>query len=274
MNRQQFGTQLGMSPPATATPGAIGLPPHVDAAGGPTGHADRRPPARPQTAGPPRRASAGVNLPRDAGPGDVGRACRTLVRRHVGRQFVGRSPRAVAVEDRGPDAPPVAAARDAWQPEAFWRGWRVVAPRRHEIQRDEYAADRGDHDQGPHAARAGRVRKLTTSVFLEVGCRIRSRRASAAAGESEWALARHCWRSCRAGLFLGDRLYGVAAFVGPRPGRVCTVGSHFLLRAGRATSRADPRLPDGSRLIRIALRARHGRGGYSSGSRCARFACA
>jgi hypothetical protein len=50
----------------------------------------------------------------------------------------------------------------------------------------------------------------------------------------------------------------VAAFVVLARAACVRVGSHFLLRASRATKpRVIRRLPDGSRLVRIALRARH-----------------
>ena len=76
---------------------------------------------------------------------------------------------------------------------------------------------------------------------------------------SEWALAQRLLAQLPArALLLGDRLYGVAAFVGPARVACARVGSHFLLRAGRATKpRVVRRLADGSRLIQIALRARH-----------------
>ena len=50
----------------------------------------------------------------------------------------------------------------------------------------------------------------------------------------------------------------MAAFVGPARAACARVGSHFLLRAGRATTpRLIRRLADGTRLVQIALRARH-----------------
>ena len=59
-------------------------------------------------------------------------------------------------------------------------------------------------------------------------------------------------------LLLGDRLYGVAAFVVHARAACARVGSHFLLRASRWTNpRVRQRLPDGTRLVAIALRARH-----------------
>ena len=76
-------------------------------------------------------------------------------------------------------------------------------------------------------------------------------------GESEWALAQRLLAQLpKRALLLGDRLYGVAAFVVLARAACARVGSHFLLRASRSTTpRPITRLPDGTRLVQIALRA-------------------
>lgn len=145
------------------------------------------------------------------------------------------------------------------QREAFWRGWRVVAldgtqfnlPNTPQI----VAATTKARTRRGRAAFA----KLTTAVLVEVGVHNPLAAGIGRQGESEWALAQRLLAQLPArALLLGDRLYGVAAFVGPARTACARVGSHFLLRAGRATHpREIRRLADGSRLIQIALRARH-----------------
>jgi Transposase DDE domain len=76
-------------------------------------------------------------------------------------------------------------------------------------------------------------------------------------GESEWALAQRLLAQLPArALLLGDRLYGVTAFARQAQAACTRVGSHFLLRASRAVKpRVIKRLHDGSRLVRLAVRA-------------------
>jgi hypothetical protein len=100
--------------------------------------------------------------------------------------------------------------------------------------------------------------KLHTAVLLEVGLHNPIAAAIGRQGESEWALAQQLVPQVPArALVLGDRLYGVAAFVQPLRAHCTRVGSHFLLRASRATiPRVRHRLVDGTRLIAIPVRAR------------------
>ena len=100
------------------------------------------------------------------------------------------------------------------QREAFWRGWRVVA-----LDGTQFSL-------------------TNTPQIVAATTKARTRRGRD--GESEWALAQRLLAQLPArALLLGDRLYGVAAFVGPARAACARVGSHFLLRAGRATT---PRL--------------------------------
>jgi hypothetical protein len=144
------------------------------------------------------------------------------------------------------------------QREAFWRGWRVVA-----LDGTQFSLT--NTPQVAAATTKARTRrgraafaKLTTAVLLEVGLHNPLAAGIGRDGESEWALAQRLLAHLPArALLLGDRLYGVAAFVAPARTACARVGSHFLLRAGRATKpRVLRRLADGSRLIQIALRAR------------------
>jgi hypothetical protein len=100
--------------------------------------------------------------------------------------------------------------------------------------------------------------KMTAAVLLEVGLHNPLAAAIGRHGESEWALAQRLLAQLpKRALLLGDRLYGVAAFVAHARAACTRVGSHFLLRASRSTKpRVLKRLPDGTRLIQIAHRAR------------------
>lgn len=143
-------------------------------------------------------------------------------------------------------------------PEAFWRGWRVVA-----LDGTQFSLTNTPQIVGATTkarTRRGRAAfaKLTTAVVVEVGLHNPLAAGIGRHGESEWALAQSLLAQLppRA-LLLGDRLYGVAAFVAPARAACARVGSHFLLRAGRTTKpRVVRRLADGSRLMQIALRAR------------------
>jgi hypothetical protein len=101
--------------------------------------------------------------------------------------------------------------------------------------------------------------KIWTTVLLEVGLHNPLAAAIGRHGESEWALAQRLLAQLpKRALLLGDRLYGVAAFVVHAQAACARVGSHFLLRAGRSTKpQRITRLPDGTRLVQIALRARN-----------------
>lgn len=145
------------------------------------------------------------------------------------------------------------------QPAAFWRGWRVVA-----LDGTQFSLTNTPQVVATTTkarTRRGRAAfaKLTTAVLLEVGLHNPLAAGIGRRGESEWALAHRLLAQLPArALLLGDRLYGVAAFVVHARAACARVGSHFLLRAGRATKpRVIRRLADGSRVIQIALRARH-----------------
>jgi Transposase DDE domain len=145
------------------------------------------------------------------------------------------------------------------QPEAFWRGWRLVA-----LDATQFSLTNTPQSAARTAkarTRRGRAAfaKLWTAVLLEVGLHNPLAAAVGRAGESEWALAPALLAQLpRHALLLGDRLYGVAAFVVHARAACARVDSHFLLRASRSTKpRVVRRLRDGTRLIAIARRARH-----------------
>ncbi len=144
--------------------------------------------------------------------------------------------------------------------EAFWRGWRLVA-----LDGTTFSLTNTPQITATvEKARTRRGRaafaKLTTAVLLEVGLHNPLAAAIGRQGESEWALAQRLLAQLpKRALLLGDRLYGVADAFLIHVRAACTdVGSHFVLRARRSThTRVIKRLPDGTRLVTMALRARH-----------------
>jgi len=145
------------------------------------------------------------------------------------------------------------------QRDAFWRGWRVIA-----LDGTQFSLTNTPQittTVKKAQTRRGRAAfaKMTAAVLLEVGLHNPLAAAIGRHGESEWALAQRLLAQLpKRALLLGDRLYGVAAFVVHARAACTRVGSHFLLRASRSTKpRLRKRLPDGTRLVAIALRARH-----------------
>jgi hypothetical protein len=141
--------------------------------------------------------------------------------------------------------------------DAFWRGWRVVG-----LDGTQFslintpqvtAALTKAHTRRGRAAFA----KITTAVLLEVGLHNPLAAAVGRKGESEWALAQRLLAQLpKRALLLGDRLYGVVAFAQVAHATCRRVGSHFLLRASRTVKpRLIKRLPDGSRLVGLPVRA-------------------
>ena len=144
------------------------------------------------------------------------------------------------------------------QPEAFWRGWRLVA-----LDGTTFSLTNTPQITGTLAkarTRRGRAAfaKLTTAVLLELGLHNPLAAGIGRHGESEWALAQRLLAQLPTqALLLGDRLYGVAAFVVQARAACARVGSHFLLRASRVTKpRVVKRLRDGTRVVDIAVRPR------------------
>jgi len=145
------------------------------------------------------------------------------------------------------------------QRDAFWRGWRLIA-----LDGTQFSLTNTPQittTVKKAQTRRGRAAfaKMTAAVLLEVGLHNPLAAAIGRHGESEWALAQRLLAQLpKRALLLGDRLYGVAAFVVHARAACARGGSHFLLRATRSTKpRVITRLPDGTRLVQIALRARH-----------------
>ena len=143
--------------------------------------------------------------------------------------------------------------------EAFWRGWRLVA-----VDGTQFSLINTPQITATiEKARTRRGRaafaKITTAVLLELGLHNPVAAAVGRKGESEWALAQRLLAQLpKRALLLGDRLYGVTAFLVQARAACARVGSHFLLRASPSVKpRPVKRLADGSRLVRVAVRAPH-----------------
>jgi hypothetical protein len=141
-------------------------------------------------------------------------------------------------------------------PEAFYRGWRLVA-----LDGTQFSVTNTPQmlsqlskaaSRRAHAAFA----KITTCVLLEVGLHNPLAAAIGHAGQSEWQLSvqllAQLAKSC---LLLADRLYGCAAFTAQAMDRCQKVGSHFLIRArANIKGTVKHRFRDGSRLVQLPVR--------------------
>lgn len=144
------------------------------------------------------------------------------------------------------------------QPEAFWHGRRLLA-----LDGTQFSlVNTPQILAAAIKARTRRARaafaKITTVVLLEIGTHHPVAALIGRAGESEWALGHRVLAHLPGhALLLADRLYGVPAFLGEALTACTRVGSHVLLRVRRdITSRTIRRYPDGSRWVRVPLRAR------------------
>jgi len=140
--------------------------------------------------------------------------------------------------------------------EAFWRGWRLTA-----LDGTQYSVTNTPQVTATTTkakSRRGRAAfaKITVNVLLELGMHNPLAAGIGRQGESEWELARRLLAELPTRvLLLGDRLYGVPAFLVHAWAACQRVGSHLLFRIPRhLTRRVITRLPDGSRRIRVAVR--------------------
>lgn len=138
------------------------------------------------------------------------------------------------------------------QPEAFWRGWRLLA-----LDATQFSLTNTPQIQGvlrKAKSRRGRAAfaKLTVDVLLEVGLHNPRVAALGRHGQSEWELARGLLSQLpKAALLLADRLHGCSAFAAEALAACTRVGSHFLFRArSNVKARVVRRCKDGSRLVR------------------------
>ena len=149
---------------------------------------------------------------------------------------------------------PIATRRQ--QPDAFWRGWRLLA-----LDGTQYKLTNTPQVAATTTkarSRRGRAAfaQMWVAVVLEVGVHNPLAAAIARHGESELALAHRLFAQLPKGaLLLADRLYGVPAVMVEVWAMCRRVGSHFLFRVPRnITARVLKTLPDGSRRVRLNVR--------------------
>ena len=140
--------------------------------------------------------------------------------------------------------------------DAFWRGWRLTA-----LDGTQYSVTNTPQITATTTkakSRRGRAAfaKITTAVLLELGLHNPLAAGIGRQGESEWELARRLLAQLpKRVVLLGDRLYGVPAFIVHAWTACRRVGSHFLFRIPKhVTAHTVKRLSDGSRRIRVAVR--------------------
>lgn len=143
------------------------------------------------------------------------------------------------------------------QREAFWRGWRLVALDGTQFSLTNTPQITATVEKAKTRRGRAAFAKITTTVLLELGLHNPLAAGIGRHGESEWALAlRLLAQLPKDALLLGDRWYGCGAFAVHAAAACAAVGSHFVLRArGSIKPRRVTRLADGSRVIRVGVRA-------------------
>lgn len=147
-------------------------------------------------------------------------------------------------------------AQAAVHPEAFWRGWRLVALDGTQFSLTNTPQVKATTRKAKTRRGRAAFAKITAGVLLELGLHNPLAAAIGRGGQSEWALALELLARLPAhALLLADRLHGCAAFVAAAQTACEKMGSHFLIRA-RSNIRAQVlrRFKDGSRLVRLPVR--------------------
>jgi hypothetical protein len=141
-------------------------------------------------------------------------------------------------------------------PQAFWRGWRLLA-----LDGTVFSVSNTPQLTGAFTKAASRrlraaFAKLNAVVLLEVGLHNPLALALGRQGESEWALALGLLAQLpKRALLLADRLYGCAAALARVQARCTALGSHYLIRVrNNLKARVIERLADGSTLLEVAVR--------------------
>lgn len=141
-------------------------------------------------------------------------------------------------------------------PEAFWRGWRLLAMDGTQFSVTNTPAVKATQTKAKTRRARAAFAKITTGVLLEVGLHNPVAAAIGHKGQSEWELALSLLaRLPKKALLLADRLYGCAAFAVQAMQACQRVDSHFLIRA-RQNIKVEPvrKFKDGSRLVRVPVR--------------------
>jgi len=149
-----------------------------------------------------------------------------------------------------------ALAHTTTHPEAFWRGWRLVALDGTQFSLTNTPQIKATTRKAKSRRGRAAFAKITTGVLLELGLHNPLAAAIGRGGQSEWTLALELLAALPArALLLADRLHGCAAFVAAALGACHKVGSHFLIRARTQIKvQKIKRCKDGSRLVRVPVR--------------------
>ena len=134
------------------------------------------------------------------------------------------------------------------QPDAFWRGWRLVALDGAQFSLTNTPQVKATTRKAKTRRGRAAFAKITAGVLLELGLHNPLAAAIGRRGQSEWALALELLAQLPArAMLLADRLHGCAAFVAAAQAACAKVGSHFLIRA-RSNLRVEVlrRFKDGS----------------------------
>ena len=140
-------------------------------------------------------------------------------------------------------------------PQAFWRGWRLLA-----MDGTTFSVSNTPQLLKSCAKAASRrlqaaFAKLNAVVLLEIGLHNPLALGLGRKGESEWELALGLLRQLPgAALLLADRLYGCTAALVQVQERCTKVGSRYLIRVRRnLKARVRERLGDGSTLLEVPV---------------------
>jgi len=142
------------------------------------------------------------------------------------------------------------------EPNAFWRGWRLLAIDGTQFSLTNAPAIKRQVTKARTRRGRAAFAKLPAAVLLEVGLHNPVAAAVGRHGESEGALARTLWPAIPAqALVLADRLYGSGAVAAGLHAACSHVGSHFLVRAQMTVKgRVLERLPDRTTLLCVPIK--------------------
>jgi plasmid stabilization system protein ParE len=142
------------------------------------------------------------------------------------------------------------------QPEAFWRGWRLVAWDGTQYSLTNTPQTLARLPKAKARRRKAAWAKITAVVLLELGLHNPLAAAVGWQGESEYTLTRGLISALPSqSLLLADRLSGVTALLAEILTACQTLGSHFLIRTRKnLLVQKRQRLADGSALIWVEVR--------------------
>lgn len=147
-------------------------------------------------------------------------------------------------------------AKKKLHPQAFYRGWRLLATDGVQFSLNNTPAIKRESQKAKSRRGRAAFAKMGASVLLELGLHNPLAAVIGRHQESESSLSRrllaHLPGDC---LLLADRLHGYGAFLAPVLDRCREVASQFLVRVQRRVDvRVAKKLKDGSCLVDVAVR--------------------